>query len=129
MPVNQRVFLGGIGSLRGYGSRSVSPKYFADRSGYEFGGTMAFSNSVELSFPIIDRVKLRGALFFDYGFITDESNKETLNPEKNIQRYSTGIAFEWITPMGPLQFVFAKPLIKKPNDDIENFEFTMGTRF
>lgn len=129
LPVNQRVFLGGIGSLRGYGSRSVSPKYFANRSGYEYGGTMAFSNSVELSFPIIDRVKLRGALFFDYGFITDESNKETLNSEKNIQRYSTGIAFEWITPMGPLQFVFAKPLIKKPNDDIENFEFTMGTRF
>lgn len=128
LPVNQRVFLGGIGSLRGFASRSVSPKYFSNRRDYEYGGTMAFTNSVEISFPIIDRVKLRGALFFDYGFITDEDNKAP-ESEKNIQRYSTGVAIEWITPMGPLQFVFAKPLNDKLGDDVERFEFTMGTRF
>ena len=113
--------------MRGYGSRTVSPKINNEKN-YEYGGTIAFSNSVELSFPIIDRVKLRGALFFDYGYITDEDNKDPIS-EKNIQRYSTGIAFEWVTPMGPLQFVFAKPLNPKDGDDIENFEFTMGTRF
>ena len=144
LPVNQRVFLGGIGSLRGYGSRTVSPKINNEKNN-EYGGTIAFSNSVELSFPIIDRVKLRGALFFDYGYIHDEKDegqvlglrdigngktKDVKYPsERHIQRYSTGIAFEWVTPMGPLQFVFAKPLNPKDGDDIENFEFTMGTRF
>ncbi len=128
LPVNQRVFLGGIGSLRGFASRSVSPKYFPTRTDYEYGGTMAFTNSVELSFPIIDRVKLRGALFFDYGVITDEDNRVETN-EKYIIRYSTGVALEWITPMGPLQFVFAFPLNEKEGDDVERFEFTMGTRF
>lgn len=122
LPVNQRIFLGGIGSLRGYGSRTVSPK---NEYGDEYGGTIAFANSVELSFPIINRVKLRGALFFDYGAI----DEKVFFDQDSIQRYSVGVSLEWITPMGPLQFVFAKPLNPKDGDDIENFEFTMGTRF
>lgn len=123
LPVNQRIFLGGIGSLRGYASRTVSPK---NEYGDEYGGTTAFANSVELSFPIINRVKLRGALFFDYGLIDE---KKAFFDKDSIQRYSTGLALEWITPMGPLQFVFAKPLNSKTGDDTETFEFTMGTRF
>lgn len=122
LPVNQRIFLGGIGSLRGYSSRTVSPK---NEYGDEYGGTVAFANSAELSFPIINRVKLRGALFFDYGAI----DEKVFLGKDSIQRYSAGIALEWITPMGPLQFVFAKPLNNKPGDDTETFEFTMGTRF
>lgn len=122
LPVNQRIFLGGIGSLRGFSSRTVSPK---NEYNDEYGGTVAFANSVELSFPIINRVKLRGALFFDYGAIDETA----FFSKDSIQRYSTGVALEWITPMGPLQFVFAKPLNKKPGDDTSAFEFTMGTRF
>ena len=122
LPVNQRIFLGGIGSLRGFSSRTVSPK---NEYNDEYGGTIAFANSAELSFPIINRVKLRGALFFDYGAI----DEKVFFSKDSIQRYSAGIALEWITPMGPLQFVFAKPLNKKPGDDISTFEFTMGTRF
>lgn len=133
LPVNQRIFLGGIGSLRGFSSRTVSPKT-PDIYQDEYGGTIAFANSVELSFPIINRVKLRGALFFDYGIIdgTRENGKDVKKAffdKDSIQRYSTGVAIEWITPMGPLQFVFAKPLNDKPGDDVERFEFTMGTRF
>lgn len=134
LPVSQRVFLGGIGSLRGFSSRTVSPKY-TDENGnvydsMEIGGQMAWTNSIELSFPIINRVKLRGALFFDYGMIAREDfwSDKGGNYEP-ITRYSTGLALEWITPMGPLQFVFAKPLNEKPGDDTETFEFTMGTRF
>lgn len=128
LPVNQRIFLGGIGSLRGFSSRTLSPK---NEYNDEYGGTTAFTNSVELSFPIINRVKLRGALFFDYGVIdgTREDPKKAFFDKNSIQRYSTGLALEWITPMGPLQFVFAKPLNEKAGDDTNVFEFTMGTRF
>ena len=62
LPINQRFFLGGIGSVRGFENRTLSPKNIY---GYEEGGTIAFTNSAELSFPLIDRIKLRGALFFD----------------------------------------------------------------
>lgn len=119
LPINQRIYLGGIRSLRGFESRTVSPK---NEWGDEVGGTIAFTNSVELSFPLIDRIKLRGSVFFDYGMI----GRKNLN---EIQRMSTGLGIEWITPIGPLQLVFAKPLNDKKGDDTNTFEFNLGTRF
>ncbi|EAJ3710245.1 outer membrane protein assembly factor BamA [Campylobacter coli] len=119
LPINQRIYLGGIRSLRGFESRTVSPK---NKWGDEVGGTIAFANSVELSFPLIDRIKLRGSVFFDYGMIGNKNLDE-------IQRMSTGLGIEWITPIGPLQLVFAKPLNDKKGDDTNTFEFNLGTRF
>lgn len=119
LPINQRIYLGGIRSLRGFESRTVSPK---NEWGDEVGGTIAFANSVELSFPLIDRIKLRGSVFFDYGMIGNKNLDE-------IQRMSTGLGIEWITPIGPLQLVFAKPLNDKKGDDTNTFEFNLGTRF
>ncbi|EOX1346863.1 outer membrane protein assembly factor BamA [Campylobacter coli] len=119
LPINQRIYLGGIRSLRGFESRTVSPK---NEWGDEVGGTIAFANSVELSFPLIDRIKLRGSVFFDYGMIGNKNLDE-------IQRMSTGLGIEWITPIGPLQLVFAKPLNDKKGDDTNTFEFNLGTHF
>lgn len=119
LPINQRIYLGGIRSLRGFESRTVSPK---NEWGDEVGGTIAFTNSVELSFPLINRIKLRGSVFFDYGMIGRKNLDE-------IQRMSTGLGIEWITPIGPLQLVFAKPLNDKKGDDTNTFEFNLGTRF
>lgn len=119
LPINQRIYLGGIRSIRGYDTRSVSPK---NQWGDEVGGTIAFANSVELSFPLINRVKLRGSMFFDYGAIGRKNIDE-------IQRMSTGVGIEWITPIGPLQLIFAKPINDKPGDDTNVFEFSIGTRF
>ena len=119
LPINQRIFLGGFRSIRGFESRTVSPK---NQWGDEIGGKIAFTNSFELSFPLIDRIKLRGALFFDYGMIGKKNLDE-------IKRMSTGVGIEWITPIGPLQLVFAKPLNEKKGDDTNTFEFSLGTRF
>lgn len=119
LPINEKIYLGGIRSIRGFESRSVSPK---NAWGDEVGGKIAFANSAELSFPLIDRIKLRGAVFFDYGMIGRKKLDE-------IQRMSTGLGIEWITPIGPLQLVFAKPLNDKKGDDTNVFEFTLGTRF
>ncbi len=119
LPINQRIYLGGMRSIRGYESRSVSPKnIFGD----EIGGTIAFANSAELSFPLINRIKLRGSMFFDYGAIGYSRIDE-------IQRMSAGLGIEWITPIGPLQLIYAKPINNKPGDDTNVFEFSIGTRF
>ncbi|MCR2065547.1 outer membrane protein assembly factor BamA [Campylobacter helveticus] len=119
LPINQRVYLGGMRSIRGFENRTVSPR---NEWGDEVGGTIAFANSFELSFPLIDRIKLRGSVFFDYGAIGRSRLDE-------MQRMSTGVGVEWITPIGPLQVVFAKPLNDKPGDDTSTFEFSLGTRF
>ncbi len=70
VPINERLYLGGIRNLRGFESRTVSPKVkVSSGSWYETGGDMSFNSSAELSFPLIERVKMRGVLFFDYGVI------------------------------------------------------------
>ncbi|QCD44297.1 beta-barrel assembly machinery complex, BamA/YaeT protein [Campylobacter mucosalis] len=123
IPINEKLYLGGVRSLRGFESRSVSPKVRgSDGEWYEIGGEMSFNNSVELSFPIIDRVKMRGVLFYDYGMIGVSNLNE-------IKRSSYGAGIEWITPIGPLQLIFAKAIDAKENDDTNKFEFTIGRRF
>ena len=159
LPVNQRFFLGGVRSIRGFESRTVSPKNIITNiianeeqrpESFTTGGDIAFNNSVELSFPLIDRIKLRAALFFDFGIIKNDTFKKPYliegggygilnegftkfdvknNPINQEIRYSAGVSLEWITPIGPLQLIFAKPLNKKPGDDTNSFEFMLGTRF
>ncbi|HIA7122570.1 TPA: outer membrane protein assembly factor BamA [Campylobacter lari] len=119
LPINEKLYLGGIGTIRGFDRRSVSPK---NEWGDETGGTVAFANSVELSFPLFDRIKLRGSVFFDYGAIGESSLSQ-------IQRWSTGIGFEWLTPLGALNLVFAKPFNTSSKDDLSKFEFMLGARF
>ncbi|MCV3444676.1 outer membrane protein assembly factor BamA [Campylobacter lari] len=119
LPINEKLYLGGIGTIRGFDRRSVSPK---NDWGDETGGTVAFANSVELSFPIFDRIKLRGSVFFDYGAIGESSLSQ-------IQRWSTGVGFEWLTPLGALNLVFAKPFNTNSKDDLSKFEFMLGARF
>ncbi len=118
LPIGEKVYMGGIGTVRGYASRSISPK---NSSGDLLGGKMMFVNSAEADFPLIERIKLRGALFFDYGMIGESS--------LNIKRAGTGLSVEWVSPMGPINLVFASPLLQKRGDHISSFEFTMGRQF
>ena len=126
IPINEKLFLGGIRSLRGYNSRSIPRREIClDASHCKFvetGGMQSFNNSFELSFPLIDRMKMRLVAFFDYGMIGDNDWNEE-------ERYSAGGGIEWMTPMGPLQLYFTKPLNEKPNDKTSSFEFSIGARF
>ena len=135
VPINERLYLGGIRNLRGFESRTVSPKVkVASGSWYETGGDTSFNSSAELSFPLIERVKMRGLLFVDYGVIRGRIANVTAPSivdyiDGRISRYSAGAGIEWVTPMGPLQLIFAKPLKKQDGDDTSTFEFTIGQRF
>jgi len=126
LPVNEKLFLGGMRSVRGFDSRSIPKRVVCVSSGnckyIETGGKVAFNNSFELSFPLIERMKMRLITFFDYGMIGDGS----LDEEK---RYSAGAGIEWMTPVGPLQLFWSKPLNKKDYDETETFQFVIGSRF
>ena len=134
VPINERLYLGGIRNLRGFESRTVSPKVkVSSGSWYETGGDTSFNSSAELSFPLIERVKMRGVLFVDYGVIRGRIANVTAPGivdyvDGRISRYSAGAGIEWVTPMGPLQLIFAKPLKKQDGDDTSTVEFTIGQR-
>ncbi len=118
LPIGEKAYMGGISTIRGYATNTISPK---NSAGDLLGGKMMFANSVEASFPLIERLKLRGALFFDYGMIGENG--------LDIKRAGTGLNLEWVSPMGPINLIFASPLLKKAGDNTSSFEFTMGRQF
>jgi outer membrane protein insertion porin family len=44
-------------------------------------------------------------------------------------RYSAGVAVLWVSPLGPLKFSLAQPLVSKTGDQEEVFQFTLGNTF
>ncbi len=124
IPLAEKFYMGGIGSVRGYESYSISPTTIDNGSSkvLRIGGERTFSNSIELSFPLIPKAKMRLVTFIDYGMIGD----------KKIDEYSRagyGFGLEWFSPVGPVQIVFSRPIGEKKGDLLAPFEFTMGQRF
>ncbi|WP_345979422.1 outer membrane protein assembly factor BamA [Sulfurimonas sp. HSL3-2] len=123
LPIAEKYYMGGIGSVRGYQSYSLAPT-ITDTNGQvrRIGANQTFSNSAELSLPLVPKAKMRLVAFADWGFIGDNSLSE-------ISRGGYGMGLEWFSPVGPIQLMFANPLNEKPGDDVSHFEFTMGQRF
>jgi outer membrane protein insertion porin family len=44
-------------------------------------------------------------------------------------RYAAGLSLAWNSPVGPLKFSIARPLISKPDDGIQRLQFTLGQVF
>ncbi|HYN27404.1 MAG TPA: BamA/TamA family outer membrane protein, partial [Burkholderiales bacterium] len=44
-------------------------------------------------------------------------------------RYSTGLAFNWFSPVGPLKLSYGKALNPEPDDRLQRIQFTLGTTF
>ncbi|SFV69237.1 Outer membrane protein assembly factor YaeT precursor [hydrothermal vent metagenome] len=131
LPVAERLFSGGIGSIRGYDPYSLSP-YFMDANGNRslIGGTKRASASFEASIPLSQAAKMRLAFFYDYGTIsTDRKDSAGSEITNNITRSSAGVVLEWRSSFGPINLVFAKPLDDEEGDKTAAFEFSMGTKF
>lgn len=44
-------------------------------------------------------------------------------------RYSAGVAFTWISPIGPIKLSYAKPFSEQEGDRLESFQFQLGNVF
>lgn len=126
MPFYQNLFLGGIGSLRGFESGSIGPQ---DENGDAFGGTRRLTTSAEILFPfpgMKDDKTVRTSLFVDAGALW--GGEQQLDFSEG-SRYSVGAAVSWLSPLGPMKFSLATPMKKEPEDKIQRFQFTLGTTF
>lgn len=129
-PVFKNFYAGGIGTVRGYESSSlgryqVNP-YYGDRE--YIGGSKRVIANAELGFPFpgmgYDRT-LRWFLFTDAGNVFEEDQSIKFDEI----RYSAGFGITWVSPMGPLKLSLGFPLNAKDDDEVENFQFTLGTGF
>jgi len=135
IPIAERLFMGGIGSVRGFDPYSLSPEV----DGSRIGGTERFSTTIEASIPLSAAAKMRLAAFYDYGVIGSNSVPIANDPITgvpradlefdDISRSSTGVVLEWQSPFGAINLVFAYPIDDKAGDQTATFEFSMGTKF
>ena len=122
LPFFKVFYLGGVNSLRGYETASVGPK---DSNGDSLGGSHLLVGNVELlmPFPGLSKDKsVRLSWFVDAGTVGEEYDFQEI-------RYTTGIGFNWYSPVGPLKLSFAKALNAKPEDRLQSIQFTLGTLF
>ena len=118
LPISEKFYLGGNGSVRGYDYGSISPK---DSDGNSIGGKVMMLNSAEISVPVSIKKKMWLSAFIDNGRIGER--------DMNIVRTSYGVSFDWITPIGPLNFTWGWAIDPKTNDDLRRFEFSIGSSF
>ena len=126
LPFFRRYFAGGIRSVRGYSGASLGPRY--PDTDEPRGGDFLTTGSLELIFPPpfdVESGQTRLSLFLDFGNVFADVDRF----ETSALRSSVGIALNWRSPIGPLSFSIAEPLNDKPGDDIERFQFTIGTLF
>jgi outer membrane protein insertion porin family len=131
---------------------ALSPSYDSISAGgingTSVGGNAIATGSLELIFPtplLSDEAKnsVRTSLFLDIGNIWDtEFDYDNLSQLENIDtvrmldysdaslyRLSSGISLQWLSPMGPMIFSFAKALKKREGDRVDIFSFNVGTTF
>lgn len=141
VPYYERFHAGGVGSVRGYENRGISPR---DANKKEIGGEAVVTASVEFFFPIWERI-IRGSMFYDIGttwrYLGDpkydkgyskNDKTEVLHSSKRRFRSSVGWGVHIKTPLGPMpvRLYYSIPLsYDKKYDDVERFQFTMGALF
>jgi len=123
----EKLFMGGIGSVRGFEPYSIAPHIDAvDAEGRKsrqyLGGRKSIVNTVEASIPLSKAAKMRLAFFYDYGMVGRDKVDE-------ITKEGYGVSLEWFSPMGPINLVFARGRNPDDLDRTSSFEFTMGRKF
>lgn len=127
LPFFKNFYAGGVSTVRGYRSSSLGPRdAVVDQT---IGGNRRVLTNLEWFFPVPgvtrDEKSMRLSTFVDGGMVYGSGERLDLGE----LRYSAGLAFNWFSPVGPLSFSYATPLNRRPGDQIENFQFTLGVPF
>ena len=133
--ITNRFFLGGD-QLKGFRNQGIGPvdnSYLnSDINGDPLGGKMFTTINLETSFPIgiPEEYDVFGGVFIGAGSLwkLDNIDGGRVDDSSNI-RAAAGVSLFWDTVIGPLRFNFSRPIKKETYDVIENFRFTVDTRF
>ena len=142
-PFFENFFAGGYGSVRGFERYSLGPRTTPlpggigfDPNGEPLGGNMLVETNVEVILPlpfIDDTTSFRPVFFVDVGNVFSTHCAITavncLEFAWDELRASTGLAFTWLSPMGPMTFSISKVLSEGPFDETESFQFELGRIF
>ena len=125
-PVFERFYAGGLGSLRGFEFRGVTPRDgppFDDDQ--RIGGQFKALAGAEYSFPLFAKT-IRGVVFTDMGTVEEDFE---LTSWRASAGFGVRIFIENYFGPIPLEFNLAFPLAKDDDDDMQAFSFAIGITF
>jgi len=140
-------FFQGPDIVRGFAPSGIGPRDIGSPNQDALGGTMYWTTSAEVIFPIGGKdLGLRAALFADAGSVWGYDGATQFNDplittgcngvagsvclaDSSAIRASVGVSLIWTSPFGPLRFDFAYPLLKEPYDKTQWFRFGAGGKF
>ena len=111
--------------LRGFEAGKVGPKDNNDFIGGNYASALTISTTLPTYMPELESIDV--SIFFDAGNVWGVDYDGSL--DNNKIRSSAGLSIDWLTPIGPLNFVFAQPLTKVSTDVEQSFKFDIGTTF
>ena len=112
--------------LRGFERGKIGPVDGSDH----IGGNYAAALNLEANLPNLlpEATKTEVGIFLDFGNVWGVDYNSTIDNGSKI-RSSTGAAVNWLSPIGPMSFIFATNLSKSDTDVTESFNFNLGTTF
>ena len=125
LPFFENYFAGGVRSVRGFEDNTLGPR---DSDGDPIGGSVLTVFNAEVIFPVPfveSSSGIRLSAFFDVGNVFGDYNTFSASGLK----YSVGLAGLWLSPLGPISVSLGYPLNDDKDDDVQNFQFTVGTFF
>ena len=123
--LSDRLFLPS-GKLRGFESGKVGPKDGVDYIGGNYAASINLATTLPQIMPNLQNTSF--SVFFDAANIWGIDYNSSLSDDSKI-RSSVGIAVDFFTPIGPVNFSLTEPITKGNNDITESFRFNIGTTF
>tara|TARA_B100001142_G_scaffold320267_1_gene365027 strand:- start:77 stop:1453 length:1377 start_codon:yes stop_codon:yes gene_type:complete len=112
--------------LKGFQSGRIGPVDNKDYVGGNYAVSLNFDTTLPMILPSAESIDFK--YFFDAGNVWGIDYSDTIDDSNKI-RSATGITIDWFTPIGPLNFSFAKDITKASTDKTESFQFNLGTTF
>jgi len=123
--LSDRLFVPSI-KLRGFESGKVGPMDGADFIGGNYATGFNLASTIPQILPNSDNTNF--SIFLDAANIWGVDYNSTLSNNSKIKS-SIGIAVDFFTPIGPLNFSLSEVLSKHKNDVSQSFRFNLGTTF
>ena len=123
VPIYERFFAGGHGSIRGFDFRGVGPM----SNGSPDGGQALILGSVEYTFPLYEEL-LRGAFFVDGGTVAEDWGDSDITNFRLAAGFGIRLSIPFLGPT-PFAVDFGIPLLRDDDDDTRVFSFSIEREF
>ena len=126
--LSERLFLP-TNKLRGFEAGKIGPKDGDDYVGGNYSMAMNVSATLPQVLPSLENTSF--SIFFDAANVwgIDYTDTQRVIGDGSKIRSSIGVAVDFFTPIGPLNFSLSEVLTKSKNDITESFRFNLGTTF